>query len=76
MPEIIRAIKEASNLGNVSELKSFLSTVTYYRKFLPDLSTVLALLNQLLHHACQLKWGAAAFTKVKNLLQSASGLVC
>ncbi|KAL1256468.1 hypothetical protein QQF64_012013 [Cirrhinus molitorella] len=69
LPEKVRAIKE---------LKSFLGMVTYYGKFLPDLSTVLAPLYQLLHHDCQWKWGAAqvaAFTIVKNLLQSASVLV-
>ncbi len=78
VPEKVRAIKEAPKLGNVSELKSFLGMVTYYGKFLPDLSTVLAPLYQLLHHDCHWKWGAAqaaAFTKVKNLLQSASVLV-
>uniref|UniRef100_A0A8C2FFT4 Gypsy retrotransposon integrase-like protein 1 n=2 Tax=Cyprinus carpio TaxID=7962 RepID=A0A8C2FFT4_CYPCA len=78
VPEKVRAIKEAPKPGSVSELKSFLGMVTYYGKFLPDLSTVLAPLYQLLHHGCQWKWGAAqagAFTKVKNLLQSASVLV-
>ncbi|RXN04191.1 putative protein K02A2.6-like protein [Labeo rohita] len=78
MPEKVRAIKEAPKPGNVSELKSFLGMVTYYGKVLPDLSTVLAPLYQLLHRDCQWKWGAAqvaAFTKVKNLLQSARVLV-
>ncbi len=78
MPEKVGAIKEAPKPGNVSELKSFLGMVTYYGKFLPDLSTVLAPLYQLLHHDCHWKWVAvevAAFTKVKNLLQSASVLV-
>ncbi len=78
VPEKVRAIKEAPKPGNMSELKSFLGMVTYYGKFLPDLSTVLAPLYQLLHHDYHWKWGAAqvaAFTKVKNLLQSASVLV-
>ncbi len=78
VPEKVRAIKEAPKPGNVSELKSFLGMVTYSGKFLPDLSTVLAPLYQLLHHDCHWKWGAAqaaAFIKVKNLMQSASVLV-
>ncbi|XP_056118298.1 uncharacterized protein K02A2.6-like [Rhinichthys klamathensis goyatoka] len=76
--EKVRAIKEARKPGNVSELKSFLGMVTYYGKFLPELSTVLGPLYRLLHHDCQWKWGGeqeAAFTKGKNLLQSASVLV-
>lgn len=63
----VRAIKEAPKLGNVSEFKSFLGMVTYYGKFLSDLTTVLVSLYQLLHHDCQWKW--------VNLLQSASVLV-
>nr|XP_055046280.1 LOW QUALITY PROTEIN: uncharacterized protein K02A2.6-like [Misgurnus anguillicaudatus] len=78
VPEKVRAIRDAPKPTNVSKLKSFLGMVTYYGKFLPVLSTVLAPLYQLLHHDYRWKWGAeqtAAFNKVKDLLQSARVLV-
>ncbi|KAK6310310.1 hypothetical protein J4Q44_G00183650, partial [Coregonus suidteri] len=74
----VRAIKDAPNPKNVSELRSFLGMVNYYGKFLPELSTVLAPLYQLLHKDCKWKWGLAqekAFKEVKALLQSAQLLV-
>ncbi|XP_029551127.1 uncharacterized protein K02A2.6-like [Salmo trutta] len=74
----VRAIKDAPNPKNGSELRSFLGMVNYYGKFLPELSTVLAPLYQLLHKDCKWKWGPAqekAFKEVKALLQSAQLLV-
>lgn len=37
----IDAILNAPKIDNVSQLKSFLGLVTYYSKFIPDMSTVL-----------------------------------
>ena len=42
LPEKVKAIKDASKPRNVSELKSYLGLLSYYLKFLPDLSTILA----------------------------------
>ena len=50
LPEKVKAIQDAPTPRNVSELKSYLGLLTYYyAKFLPNLSTYLALLYQLLH---------------------------
>ncbi|XP_028304146.1 uncharacterized protein K02A2.6-like [Gouania willdenowi] len=78
MTEKVRAIKEAPSPKNVAELRSFLGLVNYYGKFLPELSTVLAPLYQLLHKDCSWKWQQAqevAFQHVKELLHSAPLLV-
>ena len=46
--EKIDAVVSASRLENVSELRSFLGLVNYYNCFLPNASTVLYPLHQLL----------------------------
>ena len=42
VPEKVQALKEAPMPCNVSELKSYLGLPTYYSKFLPNVSTVVA----------------------------------
>jgi hypothetical protein len=74
----VRAIKDAPNPKNMSELRSFLGMVKYYGKSLTELSTGMAPLYQLLHKDCKWKWGPAqkkAFKEVKALLESAQLLV-
>ena len=46
--EKVKAIPEAPQPTNVSELKAFLALVNYYGKFMQNLSTVLAPLYALL----------------------------
>ena len=46
--EKMQALQEASRPTNVSELKSYFDLLTYYAKFLPNLSTVLAPMYKLL----------------------------
>ena len=46
--ENVHAVKRAPGPQNVSELRSFLSMVQYYRTFLPDLPATLAPLHELL----------------------------
>ena len=46
--EKMKAITGAPQPKNVQELKSYLDLLTYYSKFLPNMSTVLAPLYQLL----------------------------
>ena len=74
----VQAVKEAPVPTDVTKLKSFLGLINYYWKFLPDLSSVLAPLNELLQKGGKWNWtGAqqAAFERAKNLLQSLALLV-
>ena len=47
LPEKTRAVQEAPTLTNVTELKAYLGLISYYGKFLPNLSTHLASLYKL-----------------------------
>ena len=74
LPERIRAIRDAPAPESVSALKSHLGMLTYYSKFLPNLSTLLHPLYQLLHKGVTWHWGQEqkrAFRKSKELLMSA-----
>ena len=78
LPDKLQAVKAAPTPRNVSELKSYLGLLTYYGKFLPNLSTRLQPLYQLLTKDCQWKWSKAqekAFQESKDLLQSSQLLV-
>ena len=69
----MEANQKASEPSEVTQLRSFLGAVNYYRKFLPDLSTVLAPLYKLLQNSTKWCWGssqAKAFQSVKKLLTS------
>ena len=71
LPEKVKAIQEAPTPRNSVELKSYLGLLTYYGKFLPNLSTHLAPLYQLLRRNTKWKWSGAqekAFQKSKTLL--------
>ena len=48
LPEKVEASYQAPTPSNITELKSYLRLLTYYRKFLPNLWTLLALLYKLL----------------------------
>ena len=54
-----RAIKGAPAPRSVSELKSHLGMLSYYSKFLPNLSFTLHPLYQLLKKDIKWSWGAA-----------------
>jgi hypothetical protein len=58
MTEKVKAIVEAPDPTNVHELKSYLGLLTYYSKFLRNMSTVLAPLNALLRKGNQWHWTA------------------
>ncbi|CAC5382898.1 unnamed protein product [Mytilus coruscus] len=47
-PKKVEAMLKVPELENVKELQSWLGLVNYYRKFIPDMSTVLQPLNELL----------------------------
>ena len=76
--EKVKAIQEAPRPRNVSELKSYLGLLTYYSRFLPNLSNTLAPLYQLLKHSVHWEWTAQrekAFTESKKLLLTSQLLV-
>ena len=73
----VKAIKEARAPKNVSELKGYLSMLTYYSKFLPNLAIVLAPLYSLLQKDTHWIWKtthAEALQQSKDTLTSSSVL--
>jgi len=52
----VEAILKVPVPKNVTELKSFLGLVTYYGKFIPNLSTLVAPLNRLLRKGSKFVW--------------------
>ena len=69
----IKAILDAQCPKNVSELKSFLGMVNYYRCFVPNTSSILNPLHSLLKKSEPWIWGKLqndAFTKIKQELIS------
>ncbi len=78
LPEKVRVIQDASDPTNVSELKSFVGLLSYYSRFLPNMSTVLSPLYGLLKRSQCWYWGEGqkkAFSKVKRLILSSQVLV-
>ena len=70
-PHKVQAIQEVQEPQNATELKSFLGLVNYYRKFIPDMSTLVHLLNCLLMFDAPWAWTETcqvAFKKLKELL--------
>ena len=69
----VLAVQNAPAPQNITQLKSFLGLINYYKKFLPNLSSLLAPLNNLLQKGTKWNWTETqqtAFDKAKSLLQS------
>lgn len=76
--EKIEAITKAPHPRNVKELRSFLGMMNYYRKFIPNLATVLKPMTNLLQHNVRWHWNARcieAFKESKRLLTCSPVLV-
>ena len=74
----VKALQEVPKPRNVSELNSYLGLLTYYSRFLPNLSTALAPLHKLLHRNEHWKWTPAqdqAFERSKKMLLESQLLV-
>ncbi|CAM4511130.1 unnamed protein product [Leuciscus chuanchicus] len=78
VPEKVTAIQNAPSPKNVTELKAYLGLLNYYNKFLPNLSTVLAPVHQLLRKDEKWNWKEeqeVAFAQSKKMIQSVQVLV-
>ena len=67
-PEKVRAIVDACQPNSASEVRSFLGTVGFSARYLPDLSTVSELLRRLTLKGARFAWSKeqqAAFHKLK-----------
>ena len=78
LPDKVQAVQQAPTSRSVMELKSYLGLLTYYGKFLPNLSTRLPPLYKLLGKNVKWKWSSKqdkAFRESKELLTSSQLLV-
>ncbi|UYV69283.1 K02A2.6-like [Cordylochernes scorpioides] len=76
-PNKVQAIREFPSPSSISEVRRFLGIVNFTGKFIPDLSTILFPLNQLLVKRNDWRWDSAqekAFEKVKKLLSTSPSL--
>ena len=76
-PGKLEAIMGAPEPQNIQELRSFLGLINYYGKFVPQLSSILHPLNQLLQQGYQWKWSEtcqSAFQQAKETLTSSKVL--
>ena len=70
-PDKITAITEWPVPTNVTEVRSFLGTASYYRRFVQDFATVAAPLHRLTDHGAKWSWEAQhqeAFERLKQAL--------
>ena len=77
-PEKIKAIERAPSPSNVTQLKSYLGLLTYYNRFLPNLTSILFPLYRLLKKNARWHWTQReeeSFQASKKLLTSAEVLV-
>ena len=72
--ERIQPVMDAPAPTCVSELKSYLGMLTYYNRFLPNVSTVLEPLHELLRTGVEWEWNTErdrAFKATKEMLEAA-----
>ena len=78
VPEKVEPVRQAPQPKNAVELRSYLGLLTYYSKFLPNMSAVLATLYRILCCSTSWRWRCAehqAFETFEQLLTSAPLLV-
>lgn len=74
----LKAIREAPRPENVSQLKSYLGLLGYYRSFLPNLATKLNPVHQLLKNGVQWAWTdecEKVFNETKDMVVNSELLV-
>eukprot|EP00096_Caligus_rogercresseyi_P015395 TRINITY_DN783_c0_g1_i10.p1 TRINITY_DN783_c0_g1~~TRINITY_DN783_c0_g1_i10.p1 ORF type:complete len:755 (+),score=-63.82 TRINITY_DN783_c0_g1_i10:668-2932(+) len=57
--EKLKALQNAPSPTNLTQLRSYLGMINFYRKFIPNASTLLEPLNLLLRHSNRWDWGPA-----------------
>ena len=73
-PKKVEAVAQWPRLTNVTEIRSFLGLVGYYRKFIKDFSKIAAPLTRLIRKQEKFMWNEAyeqSFQKLKECLTSA-----
>ena len=74
MDDKVQAISEWPTPTKVGDIRAFLGTAGYYRKFIRDFSAIATPLTELTKEAVKFEWAAkhqAAFNKLKSAMQSA-----
>ena len=77
LPDKIKAVEDAPVPLNVTQLRSFLGLLNYYRSFLPNIASVLHPLNELLQANRKWIWSQeceAAFQNAKEMLVTSNVL--
>lgn len=72
-PNKIEAVENLPEPTNVSELRSFLGAINWYRKFIPQMSNLQAPLDELLKKDVKFEWNEKcrqSFVKFKEILKS------
>ncbi|XP_060536007.1 uncharacterized protein LOC132707976 [Cylas formicarius] len=75
----VEAIMTVPPPKNITEIRRFLGMAGWYRRFVPDFSTLIAPLTKLTHKNASFVWDSnceAAFNHIKNALASAPILTC
>ena len=73
----VKAMVEAPEPTNLTELRSFIGMVTYYSRFIPNFATVMAPLYELTKKGVDFAWSehcVRAFHKIKDLLGKSQAL--
>jgi len=74
----VKNVRETPKPENVSQLRSFLGSINYYARFIPNLATKMQLLYDCLKKNNGVRWTKAcdeAFKKIKNKLASEKFLI-
>lgn len=78
-PEKVSAVAAIPPPTTLKELRSFLNTAAWYRRFVPNFSTLTSPLNNLLKKTQKWEWGdpqKRAFEQIKQKLIEAPALTC
>ena len=73
-PEKVEAMTKLPMPSNVSQLRSLLGALSYYRKFLPQMSTVTRPLNKLLKKGVKFVFTTEHIEFVQNFIKRLSDL--